>query len=61
VKGRVKGSLNGLRPFKNNLSPSPWKERGIQGVRLKISSYYIQELCQPLWEQRKKEENDQSM
>ncbi|MCD6299660.1 MAG: hypothetical protein J7L78_00595 [Dehalococcoidales bacterium] len=29
-----KGSVKGLRPFKNNLSPSPLKERGIQGVRL---------------------------
>jgi len=29
----MKGSLKGLRPFKNNLSPSPLKERGIKGVR----------------------------
>ena len=29
-----KGSLKGLRPFKNKSSPSPLKERGIKGVRL---------------------------
>jgi len=26
--------MKGLRPFKNNSSPSPSKERGIKGVRL---------------------------
>jgi hypothetical protein len=42
VKGRVKGSLKGLRPFKNNLSPSPWKERGRQGVRLEVGEEGMQ-------------------
>jgi hypothetical protein len=27
------GSLKGRSPFKNNSSPSPFKERGIKGVR----------------------------
>jgi hypothetical protein len=32
------GSLKGRSPLKNNSSPSPFKERGIQGVRsIKIS------------------------
>jgi len=30
----IKGSLKGLRPFKTSPSPSPFKERGIKGVRL---------------------------
>lgn len=30
----IKGRLKGLRPFKDDSSPSPWKERGIEGVRL---------------------------
>jgi len=30
----IRGRLKGLRPFRNNPSPSPLKKRGIQGVRL---------------------------
>jgi len=39
----IKGSLKGLRPFKNSPSPSPFKERGIKGVRLKTS--YLNPPC----------------
>jgi hypothetical protein len=30
----IKGSLKGRSPFKTYTSPSPFKERGIEGVRL---------------------------
>ena len=30
----IKGSVKGLRPFTNYSSPSPWKERGTEGVWL---------------------------
>jgi hypothetical protein len=32
------GSLKGFNPFKTNPSPSPFKERGIKGVRLIYNS-----------------------
>jgi len=32
----IKESLKGLHPFKTTLPPSPFKERGIKGVRLII-------------------------
>ena len=39
MRSFTKGSLKGLRPFKTHASPSPSKERGIQGVRL-INNVY---------------------
>jgi len=36
-----KGKLEGAKPLFQKLSPSPLKERGIQGVRCKITSFII--------------------